>query len=128
MEYDDFANLAQRQDTRNTFRPCDTDLSFVPVPLRLFYTLYNPVEVEIVMRDSTSVRFCPVQYLKHLQEEYSLDNAAFIFATQEGDPIYYSPEGIFVCTHGSVIKQGCRIADSFEDFLETLKTGMMEVD
>lgn len=126
MIYDDFVSLAKRQDSRNTFQPCETDLSFVPVQLRSFYTLYNPVNVEIVMHDSTSIRFCPVKYLEQLQDEYALDKAAFIFATQEGDPIYYSPEGISICPHGLSIIRGNRITDSFDAYIEMLKTEMIK--
>ena len=126
MAYDDFVNLSQRQDSKNKFQPDDTDLSFVPVPLRLFYSTNNPVDVEIIMHDSTSVRFSPAKYLKQIQKEYAFDESSFIFATQEGDPIYHKTNGIFICAHGTSASKETKISDSFDSYIEMLSKEMLE--
>lgn len=126
MIHDNFVKMAQEQDPRNEFQQCDTDLSFIPDSLRSFFNLYNPVDVEIALNDSNSIRFCPVQHLEQLQKDYALDEFAFVFATKEGDPIYFRPEGIFICAHGSALKQESKITNSFDDFLELLTTEMIK--
>lgn len=126
MTYADFTNLAQSQDSRNNFQPCNADLSFLPVPLRLFYTTHDPVDVEIVLHDSTSVRFCPMKYLKQIQKEYAIEDSSFIFATQEGDPIYYKPDGIFKSAHGASDTNETKISDNFDSYIEMLLKEMLD--
>lgn len=126
MVYDDFVILVQRQDSRNVFQPCDSDLSFVPVPLRSFYITYNPVDVEILLADSTSVRFSPVKHLKKLQDEYDINDSSFIFATKDGDPIYFKFDGVFIGTHGSSIFKENKLSDNFDSYIEMLSNEMIE--
>ena len=120
MDYNDFVELVQRQDTRNTFKTCDINLSFMPQQLQMFYALYNPIDVEIVLADLTSIRLCPVSGLKKIQYEYPIDKKAFVFATREGDAIYHMPDGIFTCAHGSNVIKHEKIADSFDSFIEKI--------
>lgn len=126
MVYSNFVKLAQKQDTRNNFEPCDIDLTFVPLPLRSFYTTTNPVSVEIVLTDLSSVRFSPVGFLGQLQKEYEFKDTSFIFATQEGDPIYYKADGIYTCAHGSPSIKETKISDNFDDYIELLSKEMIE--
>lgn len=126
MSYYDFVNLAQKQDPRNSFEPYDSDLSFMPLPLRSFYTTNNPINVEIVLHDSTSVRFSPVKFLERLQKEYEFEDSSFIFATQEGDPIYLKSNGIFRCAHGSSTLNEIKISNSFDSYIEMLSKEMLE--
>lgn len=120
MDYNDFVEMVKRQDLRNTFKPCDLDLSFIPEQLRTFYALYNPIEVEIVLADSTSIRLCPVSFFKKLQHEYSIAKTAFVFAIREGDAIYLMDNAIFTCAHGSTVNKHEKIADSFNCFIEKI--------
>lgn len=126
MTYYNFINLARKQDSRNNFEPCGTDLSFVPLPLRSFYTTNNPVNVEIALHDSTSVRFSPVKFLERLQKEYDIEDSSFIFATQEGDPIYYKSSGIYRCSHGASSFKETKISNSFDSYIEMLSKEMLE--
>ena len=120
MDYNDFVELVKRQDPRNIFKPCDLDLSFIPQQLRMFYALYNPIDVEIILGDSTSIRLCPVNFLKKLQYEHSIAQMAFVFATREGDAIYFMDNGIFTYAHGSTVDKHEKIADSFDCFIEKI--------
>ena len=120
MDYNDFVELVQRQDARNIFKACDVNLSFMPQPLQMFYALYNPIDVEIVLADLTSISLCPVSGLKEIQYEYPIDKNAFVFATKEGDAIYHMPNGIFTCAHGSSVIKHEKIADSFDSFIEKI--------
>ena len=126
MEYYCFVNLAQKQDSRNNFEPCDINLSFVPLPLRSFYATNNPINVEIVLSDLTSVRFSPANYLERLQSEYDIEDSSFVFATQEGDPIYLKPNGIFRGTHGSFALQETKISNNFDSYVAMLSKEMLE--
>lgn len=126
MVYDDFVILAQRQDSRNIFQPCDSDLSFVPVSLRSFYTTYNPVDVEILLADSTSVRFSPAKYLEKIQDEYGINDSSFIFATQDGDPIYVKFDGVFIGTHGGSIFKESKLSDNFDSYIEMISKEIIE--
>lgn len=125
MVYDVFVKLAQKQDSRNNFQPYNKDVSFVPNPLRSFYTSNNPLDVEIRLCDSTSVRFCPIDYLRQLQKEYDAGESSFIFATQEGDPVYYTPDGIFSFTHGVSKQKETKICNSFDSYIELLSKEMI---
>lgn len=126
MAYDDFVKLAIIQDSRNFFKRCDTDLTFLPAPLRSFYTANNPVDIEITLPDSTTVRFSPMRCLKELQEEYGLGDSTFVFATHEGDPIYHKATGIFSCTHGGTTINEVKISDSFDSYIEMLQKEMLQ--
>lgn len=126
MGYYVFVNLAQKQDSRNNFEPCDIDLSFVPLPLRSFYATNNPINVEIVLCDLTSVRFSPVKFLERLQSEYDFEDSSFVFATQEGDPIYHKPNGIFRGAHGSSARKETKISNNFDSYIEMLSKDMIE--
>ncbi|MBO1265101.1 hypothetical protein J3A84_08695 [Proteiniclasticum sp. SCR006] len=68
-------------------------MSYIQESLRSFYSGYDPVDVEVQLTDSTSVRFSPAKYLKKLQGEYDMTPASFIFATKDGDPIYLKSDG-----------------------------------
>lgn len=118
MVYNDFVEQVKLQDPRNIFEPCDIDISFIPQQLRNFYALYNPIDVEVVMDDSTSIRLCPVSFLKKLQLEYSIDETAFVFATKEGDAIYLMSGEIYTCKHASTVIKHTKMADSFDAFIE----------
>ncbi len=124
MAYYNFIDLAQKQDSRNNFKPCDSDLSFVPLPLRSFYATTNPVNVEVILHDSTCVRFSPAKFLERLQKEYDFKDTSFIFATQEGDPIYYKSNGIFRCSHGVYSFKETQISNSFDSYIEMLSKEM----
>jgi len=83
----EFIDKAKKQDSRNSFEKYDGNLSAIPEELRSFYKNFNPVDVEVSMKD-TSVRFFPVDKLNVLQNDYKLPNTCFVFASSNGDPIY----------------------------------------
>ena len=124
MLYDEFVMLAQKQDSRNIFKPSRDDLSFIPESLRSFYSTYDPVDVEVQLADSTSVRFSPAKYLKKLQGEYDMTPASFIFATKDGDPIYLKSDGVFIGTHGSSRLKENRLSESFDSYIKMLSDEM----
>lgn len=126
MEYEGFVKLAQEQDERNIFEKYDGNLEFLPIELKSFYKSYNPKEVEIVLSDLTSIRFCPAEYLENLQKQYSLRAPYFIFATCEADPIYYRSDGIYISAHGSENSKENKISDNFYSFIKMLSNEIIE--
>lgn len=87
MTIKEFVDKAQKQDGRNVFASYSGDLSNVPQELKEFYRDYNPVDVEVSIKDA-AVRFFPVTQLDDAQKEYELGNSCFVFASSNGDPIY----------------------------------------
>lgn len=119
MDYKEFVNYSVNQDKRNLFEEYSENTVMIPLELKDFFQKYNPIDVEVTMADNV-IRFIPVQALKSLQEEYGLGNENFIFATCNGDPIYYNNRGIFSCYHASANSQHEKLASSFGEFLDLI--------
>ena len=119
MDYSKFMQLAIAQDSRNLFSSTDSDPSIVPNALKAFYKTCNPVEVDIDF-DGVYVHFIPAEELKDIQQEYAYIHAQFIFATCNGDPIFYDHGVIYTCPHGVANPDWEQIADSFDQYLDML--------
>lgn len=120
MNYSDFEKKIITQDPRNKFASYDGDISFIPKPMKKFYSTHNPEDVEIVLKDLNSVKFYPVESLKGLQGEYSYGADVFVFASKEGDAILLSNDCVATYTHGSKIPTFEKLENSFDDFLAYL--------
>ena len=99
MNFSSFALKAIELNRQNKFEKCNENINIVPDDFKEFYRNYNPVDVEIEI-DNAIVRFYPVINLSELQVEFSYINAQFIFASCNGDPIFYEAGKIYTCPHG----------------------------
>lgn len=75
----------------------------IPKSLIRFYKQANPIDVEVVLDDLTSVKFFPVNALEDLQSEYDLSKDSFVFASREGDPILIKEQKIYTQYMGKTI-------------------------
>lgn len=119
MEIQDFVLRAIEQDNRNIFIKNNRIIDCIPAGLIEFYKEADPVNVEVSM-DGNPVRFYPVDDLTDLQDDYDLSGDRFVFATCNGDPIYYLNGRIYTCYHGaSEIKDELMASDmcSFFDLI-----------
>lgn len=87
MTINEFVDKAKKQDCRNIFEKYDGDLSVIPKDLRSFYRNFNPIDVEVSMKE-ISVHFFPIDALDVLKTDYKLPDTCFVFASANGDPIY----------------------------------------
>ncbi|GHV51349.1 hypothetical protein FACS1894216_05230 [Synergistales bacterium] len=99
MDFSRFVANVIGQDSRNRFEKYDGNLDIVPYEFKPFYREYNPVDVEVAS-EIGDVRFCPADDLAELQSEYAYLNAQFVFATTNGDPIFFHEGQIYTCPHG----------------------------
>ena len=99
MNFSTFAKTAVEQDARNKFGKYDGELGFVPTEFQTFYRCFNPEDVEIRKTGGT-IRFYPAGNLAELQKEYQYLKAQFIFATCNGDPIFFHDGQFYTCPHG----------------------------
>lgn len=122
MEIHDFVLKAIVQDNRNIFEKNNKIIDCVPARLLEFYTEANPVDVEVSM-DGNPVHFYPIDDLADLQEDYDLSGDRFVFATCNGDPIYYMDGRIYTCCHGASKTEDELMASDiclFFDLIESL--------
>ena len=116
MEFAAFVKYAIAQDSRNRFGKYDGDLSCVPLELQPFYRDFNPEDVEIDGANG-AVHFCPANKLAELQKEYSFLNVQFIFATCNGDPIFFHDGQIFTCPHGVSRPEWEKLSNDFVHYI-----------
>lgn len=118
MLIEDFVKRSMEQDSRNIFEKSEVE-DFLPNTLKEFYQKANPVDVEITM-DGNAVKFIPMDELEDSQEDYSLGDDRFIFATCNGDPIYVYVEKIYTCCHGVGTIEDELLAADFLSFLDLI--------
>jgi hypothetical protein len=121
MRYEAFVEKAKQQDARNQFKLLiHSDQYKFPAALREFYIQANPVDVEIELSDSTSIKFFPAKDLQGIQEEYNLGPDTFVFASREGDPVFLKDDNIYTAVHGTGKWEPMILANSFDEFLMEL--------
>ena len=114
-----FVKKAIQQDQRNVFGESEEVLDLIPEELNEFYSKANPLDVEINI-DGNSVKMYPMDELKSLQEDYSLEDGCFVFATCNSDPIFVYEGKIYTCYHGSKDSEKEFMADDFDSFMEMI--------
>jgi hypothetical protein len=119
MSYNKFVANVISKDSRNWFAKYEGELDNVPDEFKSFYSECNPIDVEITS-DRGGVRFCAADELATLQAEYSYINARFIFATTNGDPVFFQEGKIYTCPHGAKEPQWELLANSFADYIVQL--------
>ncbi len=118
MDYTAFIEKATLQDERNCFSTVsEADVQFLPDPLKKFYLEANPVDVEIVLPNFTSIKLLPLHELVEVQEEYQAIEG-FVFATLEGDPVLLKDQKVFIAAHGSDEWIYEPLAESFDLYIE----------
>lgn len=115
MDFSIFVEEAIKKDKSNKFEKYVGSLDIVPNILKPFYSEYNPVNVEVEINDGI-VRFYPVDALSELQHEYSYVNTNFVFATCNGDPIFFHKGKVYTCPHGVREPQWESLAESVDCF------------
>lgn len=119
MDYSVFVQKAVAKDKRNKFSTYEGPLDAIPEAMRDFYKNYNPVDVELPY-EGISIRFFSVEELATLLEEYSPKKGEFIFATCNGDPIWYHDGKVYTGPHGTVDYKWELLSETVEDFLLAL--------
>lgn len=117
--YSEFIKKAVKQDDRNVFEPYHGKITGVPKQLESFYSDSNPVDVEVSIQGAY-VKFIPYKDLVTVQKEYDLDVDCFVFATCNGDPVYYKKDGIYSCVYGKTGIIEDKIASSITQYMELL--------
>lgn len=118
MTIKDFVIKAIAQDDRNVFEPCNI-VDNLPKDIVEFYKKANPIDVELNF-EGIIVRFFPYDELEMVQQEYSLPDSAFVFATSNGDPIYLMGGKIYIGLHGSSDNYGELFAESVEKLFDKI--------
>ena len=117
---EEFIQKAIKQDERNIFKSYEEKIKGVPDSFLKFYKDYNPKDVEVSIQGSM-VKFVPYECLKNIQKEYPLNEDCFIFATNNGAPIYEKKnKKICSCvfSKNGIIEE--EIVDSFLKYLELI--------
>ncbi len=118
MNYNKVVELIAKQDSRNIFEKSNKSLPWIPSGLKKFYLEYNPVNVEIILKDLTSIKLFSQDKLLEIQKEYRLNDDLFVFATREGDPIAITTENkIITFAHGTNKYTIQVLANNFDEFL-----------
>lgn len=115
MKYSEFSEKVILQDNQNIFSKYDGNLACVPDVLKQFYKENNPIDVEI-----NGVRFVPAEKLYAIQLEYSYLKAEFIFATCNGDPIFWHTGCIYTVPHGVKTPKWELLSKNIETYLFSL--------
>lgn len=115
MDFTYFVRKAISYDNRNAFSQYSGDLTGIPEQMKSFYKENNPVDVEV-----NFIRFYAVEELSELQDEYSYLNAQFVFATCNGDPIFYHEGKIYTSPHGVDKPEWELIGENVETFFKSI--------
>lgn len=73
-----------------------------------------------VLLDDVPIQFVPAKSLIATTQTYSYINASLVFATCNGDPIFWDKGKIYTCAHGVKNPNWEYISPSFDDFLTSL--------
>lgn len=120
MTIEEFVARAQKQDSRNTFKTYDGDVSKIPLGIKDFYIKANPIDVEIESRKFGNIHFFPLEKIEDVRKDYSfMSEDSFIFASNNGDPIFIENSHFYI-TYESQLKPEL-LSDSFESFLDIIK-------
>lgn len=122
MTSQQFIELVIKQDKRNKFSKGES-AERLPMELIEFYSLHNPVDVEIVLKDLTAIRFYSFDELDKINKEYRLDKG-FVFATYEGEPIYILNGEIKSISFGDKKNMHHDWAEDFHSFLQWIVENM----
>lgn len=121
MNYEIFKEKLKQKDKRNIFgESLEKETLPVPKELQVFYQYVNPIDVEVVLDDLTSVKFFSLNELTEIQEDYKLNGESFVFASREGDPIILKNGKVYTAVHGSTAWELEHLHYSFEEFLQSL--------
>ena len=119
MDYSVFVRTAVAQNPLNKFDAWDGSLAGVPKELHPYYRTCNPVKVEVLL-DDVPIQFVAAKSLIATTQTYSYINASLVFATCNGDPIFWDKGKIYTCAHGVKNPNWEYISPSFDDFLTSL--------
>lgn len=115
MSIEEFIEAAKVQDSRNVFEKGD-EVEFAPEELKEFYKKCDPVDVEVNIAGAI-IRFVPIVDLQYMQEDYSLGEDSFVFATCDGDPIFIKEGAVYTNAHGTLGIDDEKLSDSLEKYL-----------
>ncbi|MDD4728837.1 MAG: hypothetical protein PHN55_08825 [Dysgonamonadaceae bacterium] len=124
MDYLKFVNAIIAQDNRNVINKVQRQITDIPKQILGFFCQYDPIDVEIVMKDLSAVVLYPYSYLHQLQSEYNFGKEYFIFATKNSDPIALFNGKVVTLAHGSRNLVFEIIADNFDEYIVRLIKNM----
>lgn len=119
MKTEEFVKKVRKLDIKNLFSRYDGSLDIVPNEMKSFYANYNPSKVEIG-NNGTSIYFIPAENLIKENRCYSSMNIGFVFATCDGDPIFYSGGMVYTCPHGVKSPEWELLAESVEEYFDII--------
>ena len=119
MVYLNFVKKAKEQDARNVFEKYNGCLDIIPEEIKPFFCEYNPVRL-VIDDDGIDICFASVEKLYELQKNYAYIGAQLIFATCNGDPIFYNDSKIYTCPHGVQTPEWEQLADNFMEYLDSI--------
>lgn len=120
MTIEEFVARAKKQDSRNTFKTYDGDVSKIPLEIKDFYIKANPIDVEIESRKLGNIHFFPLEKIYDVRKDYSfMPEDSFIFASNNGDPIFIV-NSLFYITYESQYNPEF-LSENFESFLDILR-------
>ncbi|MFW6030716.1 MAG: hypothetical protein ACOCRO_10780 [Halanaerobiales bacterium] len=126
MDYSKFVDSILKQDSRNRIEKTNRIISDLPDQLADFYSLYEPKDVEIVLKDLSAIILYPYKHLDNLQNEYDLKENFFVFATRNGDPIAIYNDNVVTLSHGIKSPDIEVIANSLNTYIDQIMSNMRD--
>lgn len=119
MKIEEFVEKVRKLDFKNSFSRYDGSLDIVPNEIKVFYVNYNPNKVEIGYNGTSIYLISAVNLVKE-NNYYSGMNIGFVFATCDGDPIFYHKGRVYTCPHGVKNPEWEFLAESVEDYFDMI--------
>ncbi len=113
MIYDEFVDAMGKLNPSNCFAKGPGEKTLY----NRFYELYDPHGVEFEL-DIGNVFMVPYGKIKKLTEEYSYTGCDYVFALNNGEPIFVKEGKVYTCCNGTDSPRLELLADSYEDFLK----------
>lgn len=123
----EFAKRVRLQDSRNTFSCLDECTFSVPLPHLYidFIRRYNPINVEIVLKDFNTCTLFPFERLSDVQKEFKTPFHFYVFGALNGsDPFAFKEDNVYMAFHGQGDWHFFLKYNSFESFLTSMMREM----
>ena len=90
-----------------------------PGELKLFYSLINPAGIEM-MFNGCPILFIDAADIECMNKEYKIEKDSCVFATSNGDPVFWDHGMIKTFAHGAGSQKYEILSDSFDQFIRSL--------
>ena len=119
MKIEIFVKKVIEQNPNNKFEKYEGKLNDIPKELQPYYKRFNPKKAEVGY-NGTSVCLISAENLEKENAYYKNMGIGFVFATCDGDPIFYYAGKVYTCPHGVKKPEWECLSETIEDYFDSI--------